>query len=60
VTGAGHEAIAKFASLQTKLTVTFVLFHPLLFGGGLIVAVMTGDADATEGITEAVPLRLPV
>jgi len=60
VIGAGHVAMAKFASLQVKVTVTFVLFHPLAFGGGLTVAVMTGVADATVGVTEAVPLRLPV
>jgi hypothetical protein len=60
VTGAGHVAIAKFASLHLNLTVTFVLFHPLPFGSGLIVLVITGAAATRGGVTEAVPLRLPV
>ena len=60
VTGAGQVVIAKFASLQLKLTVVFVLFHPFLFAVGLTSAVITGETATAGGVTEAVPLKLPV
>ena len=45
------------ASLQVKVTVTLVLFHPAAFGGGFWVAVMVGGGgEVIVTVVVAVPV----
>ena len=47
-TGGGHTATPDPASLQTNVTVTFVLFQPRVFGVGLTVVLITGGVVSPE------------
>jgi hypothetical protein len=50
ICGDGQVAIPEPASVQVKLTVTFVLFHPLAFGCGDICAEIVGGGVPGGGL----------
>ena len=57
VTGGEQVFTPDTESLQVKVTVTLVLFHPAAFGGGFCVAVMVGGGGV---VTVAVVVAVPV
>jgi hypothetical protein len=56
VTGEGQAATPESESLQEKLTVTAVLFHPAELGAGVATAVMTGGVRSRFKVTVVVAL----
>src|SRR5207248_11662696 len=58
VSGAGQTAMPERASLQVKVTVTGVLFHPLPLAAGAALASMVGLVVSTRALTGV--LGLPV
>jgi len=53
VVGEGQEAIADLPATQVQVTVTFVLFHPLLLGSGLATPVIVGGVVSMFKVTLA-------
>src|SRR5260221_13181485 len=53
VTGAGHVRMRLPPSLQVKVTVTSVLFHPAGFGVGVMAALMVGRTVSSPRFTES-------
>ena len=53
MTGAGQVATPLVASEQAKGTVTFVLFQPAAFGGGLAAGTTPGGVLSMLRVTEA-------